>query len=351
MDFAAVALQIIAVSLPILLGWSLNKLDILSEQFDAGLSRLVMNVALPSSIIASIHGAADLPDATTLAMLLAAGALTSVVSIAVSCAAAALIDGGSDERRSNRFAIAFGNCGFIGLPVLSAILGPEALLFAAIVLIPAILLSLWAQFKVKGAFAKYSEVRAMSGLSAEEVSRRLLDRNGLSGVRVERVPGELSDHYDPRDKVLRLSDSVNASRSIAAIGVAAHEVGHAVQDKENYGFLKFRNAIAPAVQLCSTASIPLFLIGLVIGSLNLLNLGILLFCSVLVFHLVTLPLEFDASARALRMLRETNILSQQEIGGAKAVLDAAALTYVAALVMTVLQLVRLIALRGMSRDE
>ena len=202
-----------------------------------------------------------------------------------------------------------------------------------IVLIPAILLSLWAQFKVKGAFAKYSEVRAMSGLSAEEVSRRLLDRNGLSGVRVERVPGELSDHYDPRDKVLRLSDSVNASRSIAAIGVAAHEVGHAVQDKENYGFLKFRNAIAP------------------IGSLNLLNLGILLFCSVLVFHLVTLPLEFDASARALRMLRETNILSQQEIGGAKAVLDAAALTYVAALVMTVLQLVRLIALRGMSRDE
>lgn len=220
-----------------------------------------------------------------------------------------------------------------------------------IVLIPAILLSLWAQFKVKGAFAKYSEVRAMSGLSAEEVSRRLLDRNGLSGVRVERVPGELSDHYDPRDKVLRLSDSVNASRSIAAIGVAAHEVGHAVQDKENYGFLKFRNAIAPAVQLCSTASIPLFLIGLIIGSLNLLNLGILLFCSVLVFHLVTLPLEFDASARALRMLRETNILSQQEIGGAKAVLDAAALTYVAALVMTVLQLVRLIALRGMSRDE
>ena len=220
-----------------------------------------------------------------------------------------------------------------------------------IVLIPAILLSLWAQFKVKGAFAKYSEVRAMSGLSAEEVSRRLLDRNGLSGVRVERVPGELSDHYDPRDKVLRRADSVSASRSIAAIGVAAHEVGHAVQDKENYGFLKFRNAIAPAVQLCSTASIPLFLIGLVIGSLNLLNLGILLFCSVLVFHLVTLPLEFDASARALRMLRETNILSQQEIGGAKAVLDAAALTYVAALVMTVLQLVRLIALRGMSRDE
>ncbi len=220
-----------------------------------------------------------------------------------------------------------------------------------IVLIPALLLSMWAQFKVRGAFAKYSKVTAMSGVSAAEVSRRLLDRNGLSGIRVERVPGELSDHYDPRAKVLRLSDSVNSSRSIAAIGVAAHEVGHAVQDKENYGFLKFRNAIAPAVQLCSAASMPLFFIGLILGSLNLLNLGILLFCGVLVFHVVTLPLEFDASARALRMLRENNILSHQEIGGAKSVLDAAALTYVAALVMTVLQLVRLIALRGMSRDD
>ena len=220
-----------------------------------------------------------------------------------------------------------------------------------ILLIPAIVLSLWAQFKVKGAFARYSEIRAVSGLSAEEVSRRLLDRNGLSGVRIERVPGELSDHYDPSAKVLRLSDSVNASRSIAAIGVAAHEVGHAVQDKENYGFLKFRNSIVPVVNLCSMASMPLFFIGLIMGSLNLLNLGIVLFCGVLVFHLVTLPVEFDASARALRMLRETNILSQKEIGGAKAVLDAAALTYVAALVMTVLQLVRLIALSGMRREE
>lgn len=220
-----------------------------------------------------------------------------------------------------------------------------------ILLIPALLLTIWAQFKVKGAFSRYSEVPASRGISAEEVSRMLLDRNGLSGVRIERIPGELSDHYDPSRKVLRLSASVNASRSIAAIGVAAHEVGHAVQDKENYGFLRFRNAIVPAVQLCSAASMPLFFIGLIMGSLNLLNIGILLFCGVLIFHLVTLPLEFDASARALRMLRETNILSQREIGGAKAVLDAAALTYVAALVMTVLQLVRLIALRGMSRDD
>ena len=210
-----------------------------------------------------------------------------------------------------------------------------------IVLIPALLFSMWAQFKVKGAFAKYSEIRAVSGVTAEQVSRMLLDRRGLTGVKIERVPGELTDHYDPRSKVLRLSDSVNSSRSIAAIGVAAHEVGHAIQ---------FRNAIAPGVQFCSTLSMPLFFVGLIFGSLNLLNAGILLFCGVLVFHLVTLPLEFDASARALKLLSETNTLSGSELGGAKSVLDAAALTYVAALVMTVLQLVRLLALRNMRRD-
>lgn len=219
-----------------------------------------------------------------------------------------------------------------------------------VILIPALLFSLWAQFKVKGSFSKYSQVRAASGYTAEQVSRRLLDQNGLSSVRIEHVPGELTDHYDPRAKVLRLSDSVNSSRSIAAIGVAAHEVGHAVQDKENYGFLKFRNAIAPAVQICSTASMPLFFIGLIFGSLNLINIGILLFCGVLIFHLVTLPLEFDASARALRMLNDTGTLDTRELSGAKSVLSAAALTYVAALVMTVLQLVRLLALRNMRRD-
>lgn len=219
-----------------------------------------------------------------------------------------------------------------------------------IILIPALLFSMWAQFKVKGAFAKYSEVRAASGFTAEQVSRRLLDANGLQSVRIERVPGELTDHYDPRSKVLRLSDSVNSSRSIAAIGVAAHEVGHAIQDKENYTFLRVRNAIVPGVQLCSTISMPLFFIGLIFSSMNLLNLGILLFCGVLAFHLVTLPVEFDASARALKMIDSTGTLTKQEIGGAKSVLDAAALTYVAAMVMTVLQLVRLIALRNSRRD-
>ena len=219
-----------------------------------------------------------------------------------------------------------------------------------ILLIPALIFSMWAQHKVKSAYATYGEVRAKCGETAAQVSKALLDRAGLSNIPVEHVAGDLTDHYDPRAKVLRLSDSVDNNRSIAAIGVAAHEVGHAIQDKEGYAFLRFRNAIAPVAQLCSTVSLPLFFIGLIFGWLNLLNIGILLFCGVLVFYLVTLPLEFDASARALKMLRETNILSSNELGGAKAVLDAAALTYVAALVMTIMQLVRLIALRNIRRD-
>lgn len=219
-----------------------------------------------------------------------------------------------------------------------------------VLLIPAMIFSLWAQFRVKGAFSKYSEVRAVSGVTADQVSRTLLDRFGLGNVRIERVQGQLTDHYDPRDKVLRLSDAVSGNSSIAAIGVAAHEVGHAIQDKEGYTFLRLRNTIVPAVNIGSTISMPLFFIGLIMGYTPLLNIGILLFCGVLVFHLVTLPVEFDASARALKILSETGLLAGNEIGGAKAVLDAAALTYVAALVMTVLQLVRLLALRGSRRD-
>lgn len=219
-----------------------------------------------------------------------------------------------------------------------------------VLLIPAVIFSMWAQFKVKGTFARYSEIRSRRGVTADQVSRALLDRFGLQGIRVERIAGELTDHYDPSAKVLRLSDSVAGSTSIAAIGVAAHEVGHAIQDKEDYQFLRLRNTIVPVVNISSTLSMPLFLIGLLMGSLNLLNLGILLFCGVLVFHLVTLPVEFDASARALKLLSETGLLASDEIGGAKSVLDAAALTYVAALVMTILQLVRLIALRNMRRD-
>lgn len=217
-------------------------------------------------------------------------------------------------------------------------------------LIPALLFSLWAQFRVKSTFARYSEMGARRGVTADQVSRALLDRFGLQNVRVERIAGNLTDHYDPSNKVLRLSDATAGNNSIAAIGVAAHEVGHAIQDRDGYAFLRVRNAIVPAVNLGSTLSMPLFIIGLIMGSLNLLNIGILLFCGVLVFHMITLPVEFDASARALRLLSDTGLLAQDEIGGAKAVLNAAALTYVAALVMTVLQLVRLLALRNSRRS-
>lgn len=219
-----------------------------------------------------------------------------------------------------------------------------------ILLIPALILSMWAQFKVKSTFAKYSEVRARRGVTAASVARALLDRFGLTNVPIQRIGGQLTDHYDPRDKTLHLSDSVDDSQSIAAIGVAAHEVGHAIQDQEGYAFLKFRNAIVPAVNICSTASMPIFFIGLLMSSFNLLNLGILLFCGVLVFHLVTLPVELDASSRAMKLLAETGMLESDELKGARSVLSAAAMTYVAALVMTVMQLLRLLALRNSRRD-
>ncbi|MDO4218855.1 MAG: zinc metallopeptidase [Synergistaceae bacterium] len=217
-----------------------------------------------------------------------------------------------------------------------------------VILLPAILLSMWAQWKVHSAFSQYSRISARNGASATQICRMLLDRAGLFNVPIEHIRGELTDHYDPRAKVLRLSSSVNGYPSIAAIGVAAHETGHAIQDKEGYTFLRVRNAIAPVVQICSFASMPLLLIGLLFGAVGLAQLGIVLFCGVLVFQLVTLPVEFDASARALKMLKETNTLSDGELLGAKKVLDAAALTYVAAALMAALQVLRLLAIVGMS---
>ena len=213
-----------------------------------------------------------------------------------------------------------------------------------ILIIPALVFAFWAQSRVKSTFVTYSEIRARGGVTADSVSRTLLDRFGLQGVRVERVPGNLTDHYDPRDKVLRLSDSVGGSTSIAAIGGAAHEVGHAIQDKEGYVPLRLRNAIVPVVNIGSMGAFPLFLIGLFMGAPVLINLGIILFAGVVVFHLVTLPVELDASARALKLLSSTGILMNDELGGARKVLNAAALTYVAATIMAIAQLLRLLIL-------
>ncbi len=219
-------------------------------------------------------------------------------------------------------------------------------------LIPALLLAMWAQMRVKSVFAKYSRVASRRGVTASAVARALLDRFGLTSVPVRRVGGNLTDHYDPRDKSLSLSDSVFGSSSIAAIGVAAHEVGHAIQDSVNYSPLKIRNSIVPVVGIGSTLAFPLFFIGILLRGQMLMDLGILLFLGVIVFHLVTLPVEFDASNRALRVLADTGMLSADEIGGAGAVLRAASWTYIAATVMAFAQLIRLLVLRGMfgSRD-
>jgi Zn-dependent membrane protease YugP len=201
-------------------------------------------------------------------------------------------------------------------------------------------------------FARYSAVGSRRGVTAASAARAILDRFGLQDVPVNRVGGNLTDHYDPRDKSLSLSDSVYGSTSIAAIGVAAHEVGHAIQDSVNYSPLKIRNTIVPVVGIGSTVAFPLFFIGILLRGQMLMDLGILLFLGVILFHLVTLPVEFDASNRALRVLADTGILSTDEIGGAGSVLRAASWTYIAATVMAFAQLIRLLFLRGMfgSRD-
>ncbi|MDN5336334.1 MAG: uncharacterized protein PWR02_1360 [Synergistales bacterium] len=219
-----------------------------------------------------------------------------------------------------------------------------------LLLIPALILAIWAQMKVKGAYAQYSRVMARNGMTAKDVARRILDENGLYNIPVERTAGSLTDHYDPRGKVLRLSETVYNSPSIAAIGVAAHEAGHALQDAGAYAPLKVRNSIVPVVNLGSGMAFPLFFIGFLFGAPVLMDVGILFFVGVLVFHLVTLPVEYNASGRALKILSGTGILASDELKGARAVLNAAALTYVAATVMAALQLVRLLLLRGMRND-
>ncbi len=215
-----------------------------------------------------------------------------------------------------------------------------------LLLAPALILTLYAQYKVKSTFAKMSQVRAASGMTGAKVAQNLLLRNNITDVKVEAVEGNLTDHYDPVHKVLRLSSNVYASNSLAAIGVAAHETGHAIQHKIAYGPLKLRQTMYPLANIGSTLAMPLFIIGLVVSFKPLLDIGIILFAAAVFFTLVTLPVEFDASKRALAQLASNGYVSSEEIGGAKRVLNAAALTYVAAAAMAVLQLVRLLLIRG-----
>ena len=220
-----------------------------------------------------------------------------------------------------------------------------------LILIPAILISAWAQFKVSSTFNKYSTVRSTNGYTGAQVARILLNNAGLQDVEIQQVPGRLSDHYDPRAKVLRLSSDVHGSTSVASIGVAAHEVGHAIQDKESYAALVFRNAIVPVVNFSSSLSWILFFIGILFSYKSLVAIGIILFSAVVLFQLVTLPVEFNASSRALKLLEGQGILYDNEVKEAREVLSAAALTYVAATLMAILQLVRLIAISNRNSND
>ena len=215
-------------------------------------------------------------------------------------------------------------------------------------LLPAMLISLWAQIKVKSTFAKYSKVRSNNGYTGEQVARMLLDSSGLHNIPIEIVRGKLTDHYDPINKVMRLSEEVYYGSSVASIGVAAHETGHAIQHKENYSPLMMRNSIAPVVSFSSNVSWILFFIGFIFSFTPLISIGIILFSLVVLFQLITLPVEFNASNRALHILDNRGVLVGNELKGAKSVLTAAAMTYVAAAITAIVELIRLILI---SRDN
>lgn len=220
-----------------------------------------------------------------------------------------------------------------------------------ILVLPAVIFALWAQHQVNGTFNKYSKVRAARNVTGAQAAQAVLQAGGVYDVRIERIAGNLTDHYDPRDKVIRLSDSVYDNPSIAALGVAAHEAGHAVQHAEEYFPLRLRRAIIPVTQIGSTLAMPLLIIGLILSSMNLVYLGIAFFGFSTLFQAVTLPVEFDASRRAVAALSEGGLLSMEELPAAKKTLRAAALTYVAALAVSLAQLFRLLLVFGGRRDD
>lgn len=213
-----------------------------------------------------------------------------------------------------------------------------------IFLIPAILFAMYAQSKIQSAFNKYSRISSRSGYTGAQVARRILDRNGLYDVNIEHISGRLTDHYDPRSRVLRLSSTVYNGTSLASLGVAAHEVGHAIQHADGYSFLIFRNTIAPIAGFGARFVWILIIAGFAFRSPSLVSAGILLYLGVVLFQIITLPVEYNASKRALLQLETGSFLSQDELVPTKRVLDAAALTYVAATLTAIAQLLRLVAL-------
>ncbi|HQA06429.1 MAG TPA: zinc metallopeptidase [Syntrophomonadaceae bacterium] len=220
-----------------------------------------------------------------------------------------------------------------------------------IFIIPALILSIYAQFKVKSTFNRYSQVRSSRGMSGAEVANTLLRRNGMSStVGIQPIQGSLTDHYDPMAKVVRLSETVYGSNSISAIGVAAHEVGHAIQHQQEYGPLTLRHRLVPVTNFASSASFPILLLGFVINSADLIMVGIILFSAVVLFHVVTLPVELNASNRAVLQLSEAGIISASEVPMVKKVLGAAALTYLAATLSAIANLLYYLTIFGGS-DE
>ncbi len=221
-----------------------------------------------------------------------------------------------------------------------------------ILVVPALLIATWAQIRVKSTYQKYNAFYNSRNLTANEAARMILDANGLYDVAIQRVAGELSDHYDPRENVVRLSDSTYSSTSVGAIGVAAHEVGHAVQHATGYFPIKIRSAIIPITNFGSKLSIPLILLGFIFQYGILVDIGLILFSTLTVFQLLTLPVEFNASSRAMKTLEQMNILYGEELDGARKVLGAAAMTYVAALFVSLMQLLRLVLIFGRrGRDD
>jgi uncharacterized protein len=221
-----------------------------------------------------------------------------------------------------------------------------------IIVMPALLLSIYAQIKVKSTYSKFSKMPTFRGVTGAQAAQEILRASGVSGVNIELTRGFLSDHYDPRTKVLRLSESVYAGNSIASVGVAAHEAGHALQHAQGYMPLKMRSTLVPISSLGSNLAWPLLMIGFIFTSQSLILAGILFFSLAVLFQIITLPVEFNASSRALIALPATGILSESEVKGARKVLSAAALTYVAAATAALLQLLYFLLRAGLlSRDE
>jgi Zn-dependent membrane protease YugP len=220
-----------------------------------------------------------------------------------------------------------------------------------VLLIPAIILALYAQTKVQSAFNKYSQVPSRIGMTGADVARQLLHNNQIYDVTVELTNRRLSDHYDPRSKTLRLSPEVYNSTSLAALGIAAHEVGHAIQHSTEYVPLRLRNSIVPIANIGSNLALPLLLLGIFLGLPNLALIGVAAFSLAVLFQLITLPVEFNASGRAIEALEVGGYLGRDEVGSTRKVLNAAALTYVAATLMAVMQLLRLLLISGMAGNR